>query len=271
MEISVIIPTYRPQNYIWECLNSLKNQTFPKEDFEVILVLNGCNEPYCSQIKEYIGKNLIGYNVNFIRTDQGGVSNARNIGLDNATGKYIAFIDDDDYVSPQYLELLYKNTSCNIVSLSYPYAFYDGSSNQIKYGITEEYKKRKEGVLLSINNSRKFFSGPCMKLIHKDIIGSRRFDKNLKNGEDSVFMFLISDRIKHTILSSNKAIYYRRYRKDSAVTRKRSRYEIIKNSIILIVQYFKITIYSPNRYNLKFFTTRILGAIKTAISSQPSI
>ena len=108
MKVSVIIPTYKPQAYIWECLDSIKNQTFPKEDFEVILVLNGCNEPYYSQIKEYIDNNLVDYNVNFIQTDQGGVSNARNIALDAAKGEYVTFIDDDDYISPKYLEELYK-------------------------------------------------------------------------------------------------------------------------------------------------------------------
>lgn len=82
MDISVIIPTYKPQSYIWECLDSLKNQTFAKERFEIILVLNGCREPYYSQIHAYIENNLHGYNVNFIQTDQGGVSNARNIALD---------------------------------------------------------------------------------------------------------------------------------------------------------------------------------------------
>ena len=102
MKISVIIPTYKPGAYIWECLDSLRNQTLPKEDFELILVLNGCKDPYYSQIQEYIDKNLIGNNVNFIQTDTGGVSNARNIALDVAKGEYITFIDDDDYISASF-------------------------------------------------------------------------------------------------------------------------------------------------------------------------
>ena len=53
MKISVIIPTYKPQVYLWECLDTVYAQTFSKKEFEVILVLNGCNEPYNSQIQEY--------------------------------------------------------------------------------------------------------------------------------------------------------------------------------------------------------------------------
>ena len=54
MKISVIIPTYKPKEYIWECLDSLKSQTFDKKEFEIILILNGCKEPYYSEIDKYI-------------------------------------------------------------------------------------------------------------------------------------------------------------------------------------------------------------------------
>lgn len=102
MKISVIIPTYKPQSYLWECLDSLRNQTFPKSDFEIFLILNGCKDPYQSQIENYLLIHEI-CNLRLIQTDQLGVSNARNIGLDCANGDYITFIDDDDYVSPYYL------------------------------------------------------------------------------------------------------------------------------------------------------------------------
>ena len=52
MKISVIIPTYKPQAYLWKCLDSMVAQTFPKEEFEVILVLNGCSEPWKGKVIE---------------------------------------------------------------------------------------------------------------------------------------------------------------------------------------------------------------------------
>ena len=265
MKVSVIIPTYKPQAYIWECLDSIKNQTFSKEDFEVILVLNGCNEPYYSQIKEYIDNNHVDYNVNFIQTDQGGVSNARNIGLDNATGEYIAFIDDDDYISPKYLECLYEKVAPDTISLCYPYKFNDGCTEQLPYVITDAYESNINNVKATINTSRKFFQGPCMKLIHKGIIDKRYFSVKFKNGEDSIFMFLISDKIKRITLTDKTAIYYRRIRYSSATTSERHRKEIIYNSVKMIYEYFRIYIRSPFEYNFLFFTTRILGSIKSII------
>ena len=72
MKNSVVIPTYKPQSYLWDCLNSMIAQTFPKEDFELILVLNGITEPCKSQIQEYMDSKKKGMNVKFIHTEQGG-------------------------------------------------------------------------------------------------------------------------------------------------------------------------------------------------------
>ena len=68
IKISVIIPTYKPQNYLWECLESLVRQTFPGQHFEIILVLNGCTEPWKSQIEEFIRRKMSKMNVLFIHT-----------------------------------------------------------------------------------------------------------------------------------------------------------------------------------------------------------
>lgn len=267
MKISVIVPTYKPQEYIWECLNSIKNQTFAREDFELILVLNGCNEPYYSKIKDFIIQHFNGYNINFIQTDIGGVSNARNIALDIAKGEYVAFIDDDDYISPQYLEELYLQASPSVVSLCYPYAFNDGKPEiQLEYGLTKVYNKFHERAFNTINSKvRKYFSGPCMKLLHRDIIGNRRFDIRFKNGEDSLFMFLISNNIRNVILTDKTAIYYRRVRDCSATTSHRNKNERIANGVRMISEYFRIYIKSPFKYNFTFFITRILGSIKSML------
>ena len=137
MKVTVIIPTFKPKEYIWECLDSVANQTFPKDDFEVIIVLNGCCEPWKNDIDRYINQNMNGINVRFIQTDFPGVSNARNIALDNAEGQYVAFLDDDDFVSENYLSQLYEKASEDTISLCYPYAFIDGcAEQQIKYAFS---------------------------------------------------------------------------------------------------------------------------------------
>lgn len=264
--ISVIIPTYRPQAYIWECLLSLATQTLPKNLYEIIIVLNGCNEPFHSQIQQYIIDYLPAHQVQLIQTDTGGVSNARNLGLDAAKGDYITFIDDDDYISPQYLEELYKFASEETIVLAYPYAFNDGKPNaQLTYSLTKAYEIctiEKRNTVNSV--ARKYFSGPCMKLIPMSYIQDRRFDIRFKNGEDSLFMFLISDKFTTIQFTSPKAIYYRRYREGSAYLSTNFIQRIL-NSIRLIISYTSIYIPNFKRYNFIFYFTRILGCIHSII------
>ena len=79
MKISVIIPSYKPGEYIKECLSSLKRQTLSADDFEIVVVLNGCDAPYQSVLEKYIQEENI-VNAHVIHTDTPGVSNARNVG-----------------------------------------------------------------------------------------------------------------------------------------------------------------------------------------------
>ena len=265
MKISVIVPTYRPQGYLWECLDSVYNQTFPKSDYELVLVLNGCNEPYHSQIKDWLGKHS-DLQVQFFQTDEGGVSNARNIALDNARGEYITFIDDDDLVSPMYLQELYENATPDTISLCYPYAFNDGKIEvQLPYGITDAYNyciEHKCDKLAS--RARKFFSGPCMKLIPISFIQDRRFDVRFKNGEDSLFMFLISDKINNVSFTSKNAVYYRRIRQESASTKRRKKQEKINNSLKCLVEYTRI--FLRGGYSRYFYLSRIAAEINCIIN-----
>lgn len=263
MKISVIVPTYRPQGYLWECLNSIYNQTFSKLDYELVLVLNGCNEPFHSQIKDWLGKHS-DLQVQFFQTDEGGVSNARNIALDNARGEYITFIDDDDLISPAYLEKLYDKATPDTVSLCYPYAFKDGNiDKQIHYTVTDAYYYCIENKCKKLSSMvRKYFSGPCMKLIPMSFIHDRRYDVRFKNGEDSLFMFLISDKIKKFAFTSKDATYYRRYRDNSAYTRGKTKREIISNKMSMIKAYISIYLKKPQKYSLFFFITRLLGTLR---------
>lgn len=113
-KISVIIPTYAPKDYLWECLGSLENQTLSKDEFEVILVLNGEREPYESLIRKKLPE--YSFTCTLLYSTPNGVSRARNLGMDKAQGCYICFIDDDDWVSDNYLtELLSKACDDGII------------------------------------------------------------------------------------------------------------------------------------------------------------
>lgn len=259
MNISVIIPIYKPQNYLWECLDSLCNQTLDKRLYEVILVLNGCDEPYNTNIIEYIQKHS---NVrwNYIQTNQVGVSNARNIALDVSQGEYITFIDDDDYVSSSYLEELFSLANKEIISLCYPVAFDDGTDEFYQYYVTRCYNQFVSYGKQPYINARKYFSGPVYKLIHKDIISNRRFNLNFKNGEDSLFMFEISDNYKYVDFTSKNAIYYRRIRTNSASQSQRFSY-ITNNCLKLMWITTKIYLNNYKNYSFDFYFTRILAFV----------
>lgn len=258
--VSVIVPTYKPKAYLWQCLDSIYDQSLNKKLFEVILILNGCNEPYKSQIEEWVNSHH-DLNVNLIQTNCGGVSNARNIGLDEVRGEYITFIDDDDYVSPTYLEELLNNANKDVVSLSNAYSFKDGTADYEEYYVTKSFYKSHEKNNVSVFSARSFFSGPVYKLIHKDIIGNRRFCNKLQRGEDTLFMFYISDRIRKLSFTSCNAIYYRRVRLNSATTKHKDRRDIYTNQTRQLIEYIKLIVSHPFSYSPLFSMTRVLSAL----------
>lgn len=264
MKISVIIPSYKPQSYLWECLDSLCAQTFSKDDFEVIIVLNGCNEPFNSAIQEYINCHS-DVQWRYIQTDQGGVSNARNIALDVAQGDYIAFVDDDDYVSNKYLQSMYDKASKDLIVIACPYAFKDGDAHELGYRITDEYHKIASRGIQSSSNARKFLSGPWMKLIPMNYINGRRFNTKFKVGEDSLFLFSISDKFNNVDFTDESARYFRRYRTNSAITIKKSKSFLVSNAIHLCMEYSRIYFGNFGKYSFKRYTLAIMGTIKGAI------
>lgn len=263
MQISVIIPTYKPKKYFFECLDSLAKQTLDASLWEVILVLNGCNEPWQGQIREYISMHSLDH-FRLIQIDEAGVSNARNIGLETAQGEYIAFIDDDDYVSSTYLEELLVHASEDTIALSNTEAF--SEKGYQPYYIEQEYLQYSKEGKQPFYRPKRYFGGPCMKLIHRSIIGDRRFDTRFANGEDSLFMFSISDHSKFVDFTNKNAVYYRRFRTDSA-TSKEYGWRAFFNRLSLIKAYSLTYWSAPLNYNFGFYVTRIIASIHTIFTN----
>ena len=112
IKISVIIPIYNCQKYLSECLQSLSNQSI--SDFETILVDDGSSDSSLEICETY---SLNKDKVKVIHTDNNGVSIARNIGLKNAKGELVIFIDADDVLEYNYLEILSQTIENNDVDL----------------------------------------------------------------------------------------------------------------------------------------------------------
>lgn len=101
--ISIVIPVYNIEKYIGECLDSIINQTF--KDFEVICVNDGSKDSSLEILNQYAQKDS---RIKIITQENGGSGSARNNGLRHAQGKYVQFLDGDDYFEPEMLEILYN-------------------------------------------------------------------------------------------------------------------------------------------------------------------
>ena len=179
--------------------------------------------------------------------------------MDNAKGEYVTFIDDDDKISPSYLENLYSKATPNNIVASNVKAFYNNSNKTENDYIASAYKKLiNKNSPLSVFKGRKFMSSSCCKIISRRIIQDVRFDTNLKIGEDSVFMAKISKKVKSIVLSDSSAIYYRRLRAGSA---SRVKQPILKKCNIVCKLLKKYTKMLTPSYNIPFIATRIVAAL----------
>ena len=103
LKLSVIIPVYNVENYLRKCMDSLLNQDLPSDEYEIILVDDGSPDR-CGEIcDEYAASNS---NIKVVHRENGGLSAARNSGIEVARGEYVQFVDSDDYLEPNVLKTL---------------------------------------------------------------------------------------------------------------------------------------------------------------------
>ena len=107
---SIIVPVYNAEKTLRRCIDSILAQTYP--NFELILVDDGSKDSSATIIDEYAAKDS---RIIPIHQPNGGVSSARNAGLDNAYGDYVVFIDADDYITPPYLHEYQRNSEDLII------------------------------------------------------------------------------------------------------------------------------------------------------------
>lgn len=262
--ISIIIPSYKPQAYLWDCLDSVSNQTLSPNNYEIILLLNGCHQPYKQQIEEYVAKHDKICQIRLIQTDTPGVSNARNIGIDASKGDYLTFVDDDDLISQNYLEELLRVSDDKCIGCSNSMCFKESIEKSYGNFISKAYKECK-GVPYSIFKYRHFLSSPCGKLIHRKIIGDVRFPVNLAKSEDSVFCLKLTPNVKDMKLASEKTIYYQRIREES-VMRRRNRFGYEFATLCKVeIAYLKTWLSNPFRYSFILVVSRMVAGLRNFI------
>lgn len=260
MKTIVIIPTYRPQKYIFDCLNSLKSQTANNDTFSAVIVVNGQKEPYFTGLFDYLFEHQLNYKL--LYTEKAGVSHARNMGIDYASvegADSILFLDDDDVLSPNYIEALQKQAATNCIVASNTTSFIDSLENAQPDYLAECYRKN-IGKPYNLFDYRCFLSNVCGKLLPLSVVQSVRFSEQFSVGEDSLFGFQLSKNIDKIVLSDKSAVYYRRLRPGSA---SRSKTNLVAKVTHLLQQWGGYTISylkAPGKYNFLFYSSRMAAA-----------
>lgn len=196
--ISVIVPVYNVERYLHRCIDSILTQSYT--DFELLLIDDGSPDGCGLICDEYAAKDS---RVRVFHKENGGVSSARNLGLDNARGEWIAFIDSDDYVDVDYLKELIaiqKDTGSDLVSIL-----------RIACPANEcvTLSRNQFGLLFTQYKFEKLCP-PWGKLFNRNLVSqyNLRFNHQVRLGEDVMFVLsYLLNVSKITLISSNKYIY----------------------------------------------------------------
>lgn len=207
--ISIIIPVYNVEKYLRNCLDSVLAQTY--KNIEIILVDDGSTDG-CSEIcDEYAKKDS---RIKVIHKEYEGVSEARNVGLEQVKGKYIAFVDSDDTVSTDYIEYMYRLLVENNTKMVIATHTVVSNKKRINFGdgYTEKVLTTEEALdrMLCENG---FYIAVWAKLCDKELFDNIKFPKGKINEDNLVTPKLILQCEK--IAYGNKSIYNYNKRKNS--------------------------------------------------------
>lgn len=193
--ISVIVPVYNVEKYLDRCIKTIVDQTY--NNLEIILIDDGSPDSCPQKCDIWAKKDS---RIKVIHKKNGGVSSARNKGLDVATGEYISFIDPDDIIHPNYYDILMSqigNADCIICSFK---KFSNEIEFESRYNCLLETMTSIETIKKGFFNNLDIFSVVWNKIIKSDIAKNQRFNETMKNGEDSLFAYNI-------IISCNEIKY----------------------------------------------------------------
>ena len=196
-KISVIVPVYNAEKYLRECISSIANQTM--QDIEILTIDDGSTDRSLELLDElslkYKGK------LKIFTKENGGAGSARNIGLDNASGEFIKFVDADDFLRLDILEIMYTLAKENNVSLVR--GNYQTILGPIKMEDKCSWSDINESKIIDLSQNRDYIitetSGIGNKLIGTDLIGDLRFPEKTK-WEDLAFIPIViasSERLFH--------------------------------------------------------------------------
>lgn len=192
--VSVIVPVYNRADCLARCINSVLAQTFA--DWELLLVDDGSTDASARICADFARRDP---RVRTFSKPNGGVSSARNYGLERARGRYVAFVDSDDACTPDFLQALAAHDEDLIVG---GYREEGGSYKQGGYEAAVYAQGGEMGAFLSVHLGDMLLRTPWAKLFRRSIIeeAGLRFDPSVHLGEDTLFVqgFLLAARSLRT-------------------------------------------------------------------------
>ena len=208
MLISIIIPVFNSRLWLEKCLNSLLDQSF--KDFEIIAVNDGSTDDSESILKRIATKDK---RLSFYTINNSGVSYARNFGIGKAKGKYLMFVDSDDYVDGLFLEGYTESlTDFDLVIGGYCY-FFEANGKIIQFPCKNQiYQKGDFFKDIEFFLRPPYLLGPCFKLFKRSIVVNNAitFPLDLSYGEDAEFVYSYLEHCSTIKSIQNTSYYYRR-------------------------------------------------------------
>lgn len=235
MKCSVIIPVYNASKTLHRCVDSILAQSFT--DFELLLINDGSKDDSGVICDEYAAKDS---RVRVFHKENGGVSSARNVGLDNAKGEWIAFIDVDDWVELDYLASLLRYQDADIVLSTCVEHYQDGGVHKtIKENDFQETFKG-IGKVLSECLHITGICAPWCKVFKRNLIELHniRFSEAISYGEDWMFNLQYLQHIQSIGVSGQPFYHY--YFSDTGLTGRSLSFEEIDTPLAYICTSFKI-------------------------------
>lgn len=265
--ISLIVPSHHGRKNLPHCLRAIFEQDLAPELLEIIFIINGEDDGSVDYLKHISTQVTTGYTFVIHHCQQAGVGNARNQGVALASRQYIAFLDDDDFISSNYLSSLYafaKPTTLVLSQLQNVETIEEITSPGVGRSLLPQW------LYPIIVKSRVLTMNGC-KLIPRQVLVNFKFDSTLKSSEDMVLFsaLLISCRIKVKIVPQQQcAIYYRVLRHDSVSWQPISYDFNVRQRLAVIRAIYrhikpKSQLFHPR--NLFFFLTRIIGEIAYSV------
>lgn len=206
IKLTVIVPVYNVEKYLHRCIDSILNQTF--KDFELILVNDGSTDNSAQICEEYSQKDK---RIKVIHKQNGGLSSARNVGLDIAEGEYIGFVDSDDYISHNMFNELYQKIRkhnadlaiCNFLYIKEDELF---SNTYEKLDIVEEFEGLEIINQLYQSKGTQFVVA-WNKLYKKKLFNQLRYEDGFLH-EDEYIIHKILYRCEKVVYSPRSMYYY---------------------------------------------------------------